>query len=786
MRASEGQQIQELYEFGPFRVDANREILLRNGDPVPLTPKAFQILLVLIRRGQEIVTKEDLMQTVWPDTFVEEANLSRNIFLLRKALGETPQDHRYIVTVPGRGYRLAESVRCVAPIASLVASSAELLAASHSEVEIEVTETRSWGWIVAGGVLGLLIALVVWRFFFHTPPVLTERDTVVLADFSNSTGDPIFDETLRQGMKVQLEQSPFLSLVSDGRIQQTLKLMGQMPNARLTTDVSREICERTGSTAVVSGSISMLGSEYVLGLEARACHASETLDAEQVEIAKKEEVLGALSKLAVRLRTKLGESLTSVEKYSKPLEQATTTSLDALKAYSTGVRISFSEGFGAGIPFLERAVSIDPQFALAYAHLGLWYSATGESSKGMETTRKAYELRDRASDEERFFITALYHREVTGNLEESFKTFQAWTETYPRDPYGHSLLSGFSSQGTGRDVESIAHATRAIELEPDLTPAYVNIAFSEFYRDRVNDAVAALKRATERKVETPEILLLHYYIEFEKGDAAGMKVAAERAKGRPGAEDWMAFSEALLAARSGALRQARERLKRAMQLAQQEHEKERAATYLAGAADWDALFGNAEEARRDAALALSSSNGRDVEFAAAFALALAGDLPRARKLANDLEKHFPEDTSVRFNYLPALRGMVALREGKPEQAVEALQPAVAYETAVSAIDFNTFFGGLYPMYVRGEAYMASHKYAEAAAEFQKLLDHGGLLAGDPVGAVSLLESSRAYARAGDTAKARVMYQKIVATWDKADEDIRLVQRAKVEYASLAP
>ena len=783
MPPTEGHAVKELYEFGPFRVDAGREILLRDGEPVPLTPKTFQILLVLVRRGQEVVTKDDLMKTVWPDTFVEDANLSRNIFMLRKALGETPQDHRYIVTIPGRGYRLAESVRRVAEqdMALVPAASSELIAATHSEVEIEVTETRPWGWIIAAAVVVLAMALGAWRFWLHRASLLTERDTVVLGDFSNSTGDPVFDETLRQGMKVQLEQSPFLSMVSDRRIQQELRLMGQRPTARLTPEVAHEVCERTGSAAVVSGSITMLGSRYVLGLEAKSCAAGETLDAEQVEVAKKEDVLSALSLIATRFRSKVGESLASVEKYSKPLDEATTTSLDALKAYSTGVQVSFTEGFGAGIPFLEKAISIDPQFALAYAHLGLWYSAAGESSRAQETTRRAYELRDRASDQERFFITAMYHRDVTGNLEESFRTLKAWTKTYPRDQFGHSLLSGFSSQGTGRYTESIAHAKRSIELEPELTPAYVNIVFSEFYRDQLRDAEQTLQRTTERKVETPEILLLRYYLAFEKGDAAGMKVAAERAKGKSGADDWMEFSEALVAARSGALREAREKLKKAMDLAQQQHEKERAATYLAGAAVWETLFEDLEDGRRDGLAALKMSNGRDAEFAAAFGLALAGDLARARSLADDLEKRFPEDTSVRTNYLPTLRGEIALREGSPDKALEALKTALPYESAVNAIDFNTFFGGLYPLYVRGKAYAELHKDREAAGEFEKLLRHKGLLAADPVGTIALLESARAYARAGDSGKAKTAYENLLATLKDGDPESRLLRAARAEY-----
>jgi tetratricopeptide (TPR) repeat protein len=503
-----------------------------------------------------------------------------------------------------------------------------------------------------------------------------------------------------------------------------------------------------------------------------------------VEVTRKEDVLGALSQMATRFRTKVGESLPSIEKHSKPLEEATTTSLDALKAYSTGVQVSFAEGFGAGIPFLEKAIAIDPQFALAYAHLGLWYSAAGESARGFESTRKAYELRDRASDKEKFFITALYHREVTGNLEQSYQTLQEWAQTYPRDPLAYSLMSGFSSQGTGRYEQSIQAARRAIAFDPELTPAYVNIAFGEFYRDRVEDAKAALGRAAERKNETPEIILLSYYIAFEQGDEAGMERAAELARGKPGAEDWMIFSQALALARSGEIRAARTTLRRAVTLAEQEHENERAATYIAGGAVWEALSGNADEARRQASEALDRSRGRDTEFAGAFALALAGDAARSKALAIDLGQRFPEDTSVRFNYLPALRGQIALNEHSSQKAVEILEAAVANESAVTAVDFNTFFGGVYPMYVRGEAYLASQKYADAAAEFEKLLKHKGLLAADPVASRAVLASARAYARAGDKRRAKAAYESFFATWKNADAESPVLRAAQAEYSGL--
>jgi len=777
MSAGADQKPKQLYEFGPFRVDAEKELLLRGEENVPLTPKTFQILLVLMRHNKEVVTKDDLLKSVWPDTFVEEANLSRNIFLLRKALGESPQDHQYIVTVPGRGYRFAEEVRVVAH------QELSIVAATHSKVQVEVKETKPWPWVAVAVVLLIALSVGAFRLLFRGSPKLTSKDTVVLADFSNSTGDPVFDGTLRQGLAVQLEQTPFLSLVSDQRIQRTLRLMNQPTDARIAGQTAPEICERTGSAALVEGSIGTLGANYVIGLRAKNCGNGEVLAEEQSEVSRKEDVLKALDDMASKLRSRLGESLSSVQKYSTPLDEATTPSLEALKAYSTGVKVAFANGYKAGIPLFKRATEIDPNFAMAHAHLGLWYSSVGESELGRESAIRAYELRDRANDREKFFITAMYQRDVTGNLEAGHQTLELWVATYSHDSYVHGLLSGFCSQGTGRYEQSIEEAKEALAIDPDFTPAYINLGFSNFYLDRLGEAKKIVAQALGRKMNVPEILVLNFYLAFLDGDETKMNQAAALAKDVPGAEDWMAYSQALVAARSGRLRVAREMTVRAMQLARQADQPERAATYEAGEADWETLTGNSAAAGKHASEALQLSKARDVEYAAAFSFGLAGNYSRAISIANELEKRFPEDTSVKFNYLPALRGLVALRSS-PEDAVELLQSAVTYEFAVPSVDFNTFFGGLNPIWVRGQAYLAEHKGAEAAAEFQKIIDHKGLLGGDPIGALARLELGRAYVMAGDRAKAKVAFEDFLRLWKDADPELPLYKQAKTELARL--
>jgi len=718
------------------------------------------------------------MKNVWPDTFVEETNLSRNIFLLRKALGETAQDHEYIVTVPGRGYRFAENVQLVPE------QEVSIVAASHAKLQVEVNETKPWAWIAVAAVLLIGISIGAFRLLFRRSPTLTGKDTVVLADFKNSTGDPVFDGTLRQGLAVQLEQSPFISQISDQRVSKTLALMAQNPNANLSPEIARQVCERTGSTAVVEGSIGMLGSNYVIGLRAKNCGSGEILDEEQSEVSKKEDVLKALDHIASNLRRRLGESLASVEKYSTPLDEATTPSLEALKAYSTGVKVALTNGFDAGIPLLKRATEIDPNFAMAHAHLGLWYSSVGESELARQNAIRAYGLRDRASERERFFITTMYQRDVTGNLEAAYQILELWLETYPRDTYVHGLLSGFCSQGTGRYEESIEHGKRALVLDPDFTPAYINLGFSNFYLDRLGDAKSVVAQALGHKLNVPEVLLLNFYLAFLDGDEEGMIQAAALAKNVPGAEDWMTFSQALALTRSGRLRSAASMIRLAQDQARQASEQERIAIYQAAEADWEALTGNSSAAKNDAAAALKISRARDVQYAAAFALALAGDYSHSNAIANELEKCYPEDTSVKFNYLPALRGLFALHDRNPDHAIELLKTAVPYELAVPSIDFNTFFGGLNPLWVRGEAYLAEHKGAEAASEFERIVEHKGLLAGDPLGSLVHLQLGRAYAVAGDRNKAKSTYEVFFKLWKDSDSEIPIYKQAKAEYARL--
>ena len=635
--------------------------------------------------------------------------------------------------------------------------------------------------IIAAAAAGL--ACVVGGYFhLHRTPRLTNKDTIVLADFTNRTGDPVFDGTLRQGLAVQLEQSPFLSLVSEGRTQQTLRLMGRPADAPLTPEIAREICERTASAAVLEGSIARLGSQYVLGLRARNCRTGDVIDEEQVQAPRKEDVLNVLSQIASKFRARVGESLATVRSHDTPLAEATTPSLEALKAFSTGRRVHTLTGGAAALPLFQRAIEIDPKFAVAQAFLGGVYGELGESDLAAEITGKAYRLRDRTSDTEKFFLTVSYDLRVTGNLIKAQQTSKLWAQTYPRERDAHGLLAGAIYGVFGKFEEAVEESKRTVEIDPDFAIAYNTLALNNIALDRLGEAENALRRATARKLELPDLLVDGFDIAFLKGDKAGMEREAALGQGIAGAEDWLSDQEALVLAYTGQMQQARRKSQRAVDLARQSAGRERAALFATGPALWEALLGNAPAARKRAAEALGLSKDREVEYGAAVALAIAGDSGRSQTIAADLERRFPEDTAVQFSYLPVLRASLALNHGEPAKATELLQLAVPYELGAPPSAFFGFFGALYPAYVRGEAYLAAHQGVYAAAEFRKILDHRGVVINDPIGALSHLQLGRALAMSGDMTSAKTAYQDFLSLWKDADPDIPIFKQAKAEFA----
>jgi eukaryotic-like serine/threonine-protein kinase len=641
-----------------------------------------------------------------------------------------------------------------------------------------------WRLVAAAAVV--LAVLVAGYVFAPRSAALTDRDTIVLAEFTNTTGDPVFDDTLRQGLAVQLQQSPFLSLISDDRIRKTLLLMNQPADVRLTPDVARVVCVRTGGAAVLEGSITALGSQYVLGLRATNCTTADILADEQAQAARKEDVLSTLSQVATRFRTRVGESLATIERYSTPLE-VTTVSLEALQAYTAGSKAALAGSNVRALALFQRAVSIDPDFPLAHAQVGFRYSVMGESALGRQSLLKAYQLRHRASDVERFRIDTLYDRDFTGNLERERRTLETWAESYPRDPAAHTLLAGLALSSTGQHELAIAETEKGIALDPDLTPAYVNRAFHQLMLNRLDDALLTVRLAADRKLESAELVLTQYFVAFLTGNENELKRTVTAARKSPATEDTISHIEALALARSGQLQDARRMAALAVQIAEKSGRRERAGLFEAATAVWEAFYGNAAAARQSATKALElGRGGREVEYAAAFALALADDLPQSRALAQGLAREFPEDTSVQFMYLPTLRALFSLSTRTPDApaAIQALQTASRYDLALGRVGFVGRFGGLYSIYVRGQAFLAARQPSEAVGEFQRILDHPSIVRVDPMYALARLQLARALARSGDTVKAKSAYNDLFMLWKSADPDIPVLKEARAEYARL--
>jgi tetratricopeptide (TPR) repeat protein len=634
----------------------------------------------------------------------------------------------------------------------------------------------------------LLSGITVWSLLHRAAAprsAFTGKHTIVLADFANATGDPAFDGTLRQNLVVRLGNSPNLALLPEARMNQTLRLMERPPDAKLTPAVAAEICERTASAAVVEGSITRLESEYMLGLRAKNCRTGDVLDEEQAPAAKKEDVFKALNQMVNRFGTRAGESLPSVEREPTLSAEATTPSLEAWRSYSAAMKAQQRKAQTAEvIPLLTRAVEIDPQFAMAYANLGRLYASLGESELGAQNIAKAYELRNRVSDQENYFITFNYQRQVARNLELARQTLESWAQKYPGDLEPHGFLSAFTTQGSGHYDKAAEEGLKAIELDPDYSIGYENVAFAYIYLNRLSDAEAVLRRASERRIEVIEFSLCRYFIAFLRGDQAAMQREVTQRQAKLEAQGWFEHQEALTSAYQGRVKEAARLSDLSILLSRQAGLPERAAQFEGTRAVWSALFGIREEGQINAAAALALYRSRDADYGPAFALALLHESGQAHKIIVDLEKRYPEDTSVQFSYLPVLRALEALNQDDAAKALEMTQVATPYDLAVPGTAFYTgsFFGALYPVYVRGLAYSRLGRHREAAVEFQKILDHPSIVLNDPIGPIARLQLARALSASGDHAKSAAAYKDLLALWKDADPDIPVVQQAKAESA----
>lgn len=610
---------------------------------------------------------------------------------------------------------------------------------------------------------------------------LSEQDTLVLADFTNNTGDPVFDTTLRQALSSQLEQSPFLNLFSDQRIAQTLALMEKPRDSRLTPGVAREVCQRAAATATIDGAIASLGTQFVIGITATNCRTGDILAREQITADGKEQVLKSLGRAASSLRRKLGESLPSVQKYDAPPENVTTSSLDALQAYSLGYRAQVVQNDNAtAVPSFQRAISLDPNFAMAYARLGSCYSNLGQVRRASENARRAYQLRNHVSEREKFYIASTYLLRSTGNLEAARGTYELWLQTYPRDPSPRTNL-GFIYSQLGDYIKAARIAEENLQRNPANGLLLINLAASYVYLNRFDDALAAIRKAQAQKLEAPSSYLDLYGIDFVLGDDTAMQRDVAALMGKPGYEAAILSAEASTASYRGQIRLARALTRQAIDSARRVDNKEAAAAMMADAGVREALAGNLAEARTQARAALALSRGRDIDAVAAIALALSGEPAEATNLANALGSQFPEDTIVQFEFVPMIGAAVAIHGATPRKAIDALVPAFPFEKGnfVKSVGF-----ALYPPYLRGEAFRLAHQGARAAAEFQKIIDSPGLAGNQMISSLAHLGLARSLVLAGDSAKARNSYERFLQLWKNADPTTPLFIQAKKESEAL--
>lgn len=673
------------YLFGDFELSEEDFSLSRHGERLALEPRALRLLLVLAGSSGKLLEKKTLLDAVWTDTFVEESTLTRAIAILRKQLDDDPRAPKFIQTVPTRGYRFIAPVTTrnaidlpaqrLSPDAAVPEADAtgprSESALSNEAAPRDVTDDdftvsdavrlprRKRIFAVAAAIGALAIAVpLIFVLSSRGGPRLNSGDTLVLAGFSNSSGDPVFDDALREGMMVQLEQSPVLRLASEDQIQNTLRLMGAHADTALTPGISREICQRLGGTVVLNGSVARLGSAYVIALRARSCSTGDILASEQVQIQRKEDALHALDQIATRFRKRLGESSSTIHDLNAPLAEATTSSLDALKAFSLGMRNFNAKGSSAALPLFQHATELDPDFAEAHVWLGRMYADLGQEDLAIESTRRAYQLRDRASDRERFTIDVSYDLLVTGNLEKARATCDAWSQLYPRDVYPRNFLSALVYPAYGQYERALDEAKQSIAIDPGFVVGYRNAAINLLALHRPDEAEQVLKQASERKVFLPSFVSDSYRIAFLKGDTQRMQQALASAPRNP----WLLSFHAATLAQAGKLTEAQTLHDEARHLSQQAAKREMEAHLLLVPAYTCALYGYPQKAAENARTAIHLSTSRDVAASAALVLAMSGASSEAIAIADDLQKRFPEDTLLRLNRLPTIRAAVALAQ----------------------------------------------------------------------------------------------------------------------------
>jgi eukaryotic-like serine/threonine-protein kinase len=825
--------------FGPFEADIHTSELRKSGRLVALPPQPFKVLALLANRSGELVTREEIQKDLWGgDTFVDfEQGLNFCIKRIRAALGDDADKPRYIETLPRRGYRFVATVERISPPQStkdegpklvvmpvqeappipiqaspslqrpkLPTSSTEPLTLGstalwqHSKsaeahpVAVSLPaqgslsrfprRRRNTLWIVLSAIIVVAISLVLieqGRLRWRWSHPLTEKDTIVLADFANNTSDPVFGDALKAGLSADLNQSTFLNILSDDLISKQLRYMGRN-DATLPPDVAREVCQRAGSQVMLVGSISSIGSHYSIALKAVDCKNGDSLDVEEAEADRRESVLSRLHQLAGSMRKRLGESLASVEKHDAPLEQATTSSLEALQTYSLGERTSRAGDDSAAARQFKRALELDPNFVTAMVDLGVTYCNLNERELCAEYVSKAYQLRDRITERERFSVDSNYYTDATGELEKAAQALTDWKESYPRDLAPIINLSEVEWE-LGRLDMALTNDLQGLMLKKDSTKVYGHLSSDYMSLNRLDEAKASLDEARVRKLDAP-LIENYYQLAFLRNDEKEMERYVAAVQGKSEDESMIFSSQSDTDAFYGHLRKARDFSRRAVASALSAGDKEAAAGWEVTEAIREAEFGNANDATKHTNAALALASTRNVQVAAAIAFARAGDIRRAQTISGALQKRFPSDTLLLDYWLPSIRAAIALANRKPADAVDFLQTVSTYELGGNVLPFSQG-ASMYPVYLRGEAYLQLKQWESAAGEFQRIVDHRGLVWNFPFGALVQLQLARSYSQGNQTAKTRETYEKFLTLWHDADPDIPIFRRATAEYSALA-
>jgi len=779
--------------FGRFKLDLTSGELREDGQNVALPPKAFAVLKALVERPGEVVTREDLRARLWAaDTFVEfEDSLNHAVNKLRHALGDSAEAPRFIETLPRFGYRfivqkVEEPTGGASTLEIAVEPSRRLEEPPTSAVQRgPMKRRRIW---VALSFAVLVLLILITGVFMHKQraQAVTEKDIVVLADFANKTSDPVFTGTLRQGLLVQMSQSPFFNFLPASQMNATLQYMGHDPQDPLTDDLARQLCQRNQGKAYIAGSIATLGTQYVLDLKAVNCSTGDVLAQQQTQVARKEDVIRALGEQATLLRGKLGESLGSIRKFDVPLEQATTTSLEALQAYTVGMgHLIRSDSQSAMIPF-QRAIELDPEFAMAYLRLGSAYGNLGQTGLMEENIGNAYSLRSRSTEAEDLRIEAAYYMNVNGDLYKAIEAYKLIQSVYPQADYPHNLL-GAIYRDLGQYDEALLEDQEYHRRRPS-GMSLGNLAGDLINLGRLEEAEKLLAEHEALHLNRQLLLPQYYSLGFLRHDSQQMQKIAMSAAGDPGMERQLLAVQADTEAYQGRFKRSREFRQQAVEACLSHSLIESAAAQLSAAALQEADVGNFKEAQQLAARSLKLARTRRVLAAAAIAYAQSGNIHQAQTLADDLGRRYPFHTLANLSWIPTIRASIANQQGDPSRAVETLQRAVAVELGNPNGEMDDGLE-LRPVYTRGQAYLRVHRGTEAAAEFRKIIDHPGLIggnavAGNTVGVLAHLGLARAYVLQGDNAKAHAEYKQFLNLWKDADPDVPIFQQAKTEYAAL--